>query len=416
MRHDPKAVLILATMDTKGPEARYVRSSIEEHGERAILMDLSAAGSRKQTGADVTSAEVAKAAGSNLKQLASSRDRDRNMETVVSGAVKIAHRLLRERRIHGILGIGGYSGSFMTAELMQTLPFGFPKVLVSSAASIPGLSTRFLQTSDILLFNSVIEIAGITGLLRNVLDRAVLAMTAMLHGEVREPCAEETKAIAMTMMSPCEKCARSVRVGLEKAGYEVIGFHANGMGDRAMEIMVSEGLFRGVIDLAPGGVGEHLYGFMRDAGPHRLESAGRMGIPQIISTCGVNHITPRRSMYTSEHGLRKRYNLDRLRAWLRMSPRELKEVAALFAGKLNQARGPVTVLVPLRGWSSVDSAGNPTYEPQEDRTFTMELRRRLKKGIEVIEVDANLEDPVFAKTVTGFALNMFSKEENPSHV
>jgi uncharacterized protein (UPF0261 family) len=331
------------------------------------------------------------------------------MEVMVSGAIRIAQRLARENKIHGILGIGGYSGSLMTAEVMHSLPFGFPKILVSSAAAIPGLSTRFLQTSDILLFNSVVEIAGLTGLLKNVLDRAVLAMLGILQGQVTEPSTDRMRAIAMTMLSPCEGCARAVRAGLEKRAYQVVGFHATGIGDRAMEAMISEGLFHGVIDLAPGGVGEHLYGFMRDAGPNRLESAGRMGVPQIISTCGVNHITPRKSKYTREHDLRRRHDIDGLRTWLRMSPRELKEVAAVFAEKLNLSKGPVKVLIPLRGWSSVDAPGSPTYDPAEDRLFTTELRKALKKGIEIVEVDANMEDPEFADAVTRAALELFKE-------
>ena len=408
MTSESKTVLILATMDTKGPEALYVRTKIEEQGLKPILMDLSTRG-RRRSGADIGPAEVAKAGGTSLKLMASSRDRNRNMEAMGSGAVKISHRLLRDKKIHGIFGVGGYSGSLMTSEVMHTLPFGFPKILVSSAAAIPGLSTRFIQTSDILLFNSVVEIAGLTGLLKNVLDRAVLAMAGMLQGPVTEPSTHRSKSIAMTMLSPCEGCARAVRAALEKRAYPVVGFHATGMGDRAMEAMISEGLFRGVIDLAPGGVGEHLYGFMRDAGPTRLESAGRMGIPQIISTCGVNHITPRKSNYTREHDLRRKHDIDRLRTWLRMSPRELKEVAALFAEKLNLSRGPVKLVIPLRGWSSVDAPGNATYDPQEDRIFTAELRKTLKKDIEVLEVDANMEDPGFAEALIKIALDMFKE-------
>jgi uncharacterized protein (UPF0261 family) len=408
MTSDPKTVLILATMDTKGPESLYVRRKMEEQGLRPILMDLSTAGGRNRSGADIASGEVAKAGGAGLRPFASSRNRELDTATMVSGAVKIAHRLLRENSLHGILGIGGYSGSLMASEVMHTLPFGFPKILVSSAAAIPGLSTRFLQTSDILLFNSVVEIAGLTGLLKNVLDRAALALAGILQGRVTEPSTARTKAVAMTMLSPCEKCARAVRAGLEKRGYAVVGFHATGMGDRAMEAMISEGLFRGVIELAPGGVGEHLYGFMRDAGAHRLESAGRIGIPQIISTCGVNHITPRKSKYTREHDLRRRYDLDGLRTWLRMSPKELKDVAALFAWKLNQALGPVKVLIPLRGWSSVDSPGHPTYDPEEDGLFTAELGRTLRKDIDLLEIDANMEDPEFAEAVLRVAVKMFS--------
>ena len=172
--------------------------------------------------------------------------------------------------------------------------------------------------------------------------------------------------------------------------------------------MISQGFFQGVIDLTPGGVGEHLFGFMRDAGPQRMEAAGRMGIPQIISTCSVNHMTPAKSKYKPEYQERRKYNLDGFRTWLRLSPQELRQVAEVFAKKLNHAKGPVKIVIPLQGWSSVDSPGNPTYDPKEDLIFTEELRRRLKPEIEVQEVDANLEDPVFAEAISRAALNLFN--------
>jgi uncharacterized protein (UPF0261 family) len=290
---------------------------------------------------------------------------------------------------------------------MRTLPFGLPKVMVSSTAALPGLSTRYIGTGDIALFHSVIEISGVTALLKNVLDRAAHAVMGMVDGVVTPPKGEEEKAIALTMLGPCERCASAVRTALEKSGFQVIGFSAAGIGDKAMEDMTAQGLFQGVVDLAPGGVGEHLFGFMRDAGPHRLEAAGKAGIPQVVSTCSVNHMTPAKSKYTPEFHERRKYDLDRFRTWLRMSPNELKRVAGAFAEKLNAAQGPVKVVVPLKGWSSVDAPGNPTYDPEEDRVFVTELRRLLRPKIEILEADCNMEDPEFAKTVTEAALEVF---------
>jgi uncharacterized protein (UPF0261 family) len=162
-----------------------------------------------------------------------------------------------------------------------------------------------------------------------------------------------------------------------------------------------------VIDLAPGGVGEHYFGYMRDGGPNRLESAGKKGIPQIISTCSVNHMTPSRSKYKKEFHSRRKYDLDKFRTWLRLNPTELKEVAGEFARKLNQSAAPVILMVPLQGWSSVDAKGNPTYDPEEDRVFVDTLRDLLDSRIEIIEVDANMEDAVFSERVTAYALEMF---------
>lgn len=401
-----KGVLILATLDTKGPEALYLSDKIKALGEEPILMDMSMRDEKRGVRAEISAEEVAKAGGSRLGQLSDSDDLDINMQVMVAGAVKITHRLIQGGKVNGVIGIGGYRGSFMATAIMHSLPFGVPKVMVSSAAALPGLSARFLKTSDIMIFHSVIEIAGLTNLLKNVLDRAAYALSGMLQGQVATPIIGKNKGIAMTMLGPCEICARTVRTALGNQGYQVIGFHATGIGDRAMEEMIAEGFFGGVIDLAPGGVGEHLYGFMRDAGPNRLESAGRVGIPQIISTCGVNHITPSKSKYTAEHKGRRRYDLDKSRTWLRMTPNELKEVSEVFAEKLNKSLGLVKVVIPLKGWSSIDSPGRPTYDPEEDAIFIKELSRRLKKEIEVIQVDANMEDPEFANAVISAALDV----------
>ena len=401
-----KGVLILATLDTKGPEALYLCDKIKALGEEPILIDMAMRDEKRGVRAEVSAEEVARAGGRRLAQLSDSDDLDVNMEVMVAGAVKIIHRLMREGRVNGVIGIGGYRGSFMATAIMHSLPFGLPKVMVSSAAAIPGLSTRFFKTSDIMIFHSVIEVAGLTNLLKNVLDRAAYALSGMLQGQVATPIIDQNKGIAMTMVGPCEICAKTVRTALGNQGYQVIGFHATGIGDRAMEEMIAEGFLGGVIDLATGGVGEHLYGFMRDAGPNRLESAAKVGIPQIISTCGVNHITPSKSKYTAEHKGRRRYDLDKSRTWLRMTPNELKEVSEVFAEKLNKSLGLVKVVIPLKGWSSIDSPGRPTYDPEEDAIFIKELSRRLKKEIEVIQVDANMEDPEFAKAVISAALDV----------
>jgi uncharacterized protein (UPF0261 family) len=396
-------------MDTKGPEVLYLRDRLRDIGVIPLLMDLSTRHGDPSLSPDVTSAEVAEAGGSTLQRVAGARDMTANMEIMVNGATAIARRLVEEGKIQGIIGIGGCTGTLMITAVLQGLPFGLPKVMISSAAAQPGLSNQFLKTSDICLFHSVVEISGLSDPVKNVLDRAACAVGAMAQGPVVAPVFDRERGIAMTMMSPCERTARSVRLALEREGHQVIGFHANGIGDRAMEEMIGAGLFQGVIDLAPGAVGEHLYGYMRDAGPFRLESAGRRGLPQVLSTCGVNHITPSRSRTSPGLWKRRRFELDRFRTWLRMTPDELQQVSQAFADKLNRSTGPVKLIIPLRGWSSVDSPGGPTYDPQEDTVFVATLRSLLREGIEIIEVDANMEDPEFARALTRTALEMFRR-------
>jgi len=401
-----KAVLIIATLDTKGVETLYLRDKIESLGVNPLLMDISMRG-KGESPADIIPAQVAEAGGSSLEVIHASRERSKITNITIKGASKIAGDLFREGKLDGVIAMGGSTGSLMATEVMRSLPFGVPKLMISSTAALPGLSTRYIGTGDIILFHSVIEISGVTDLLKNVMDRAACALAGMVQGEVTSSRDETAKAIAMTMLGPCEQCASAVRKILEGSGYQVTGFSAAGISDRAMEEMMVAGLFQGVIDLAPGGVGEHLFGFMRDAGPHRMEAAGNAGVPQIISTCSVNHMTPSKRKYKPEYHDRPKYDLDKLRTWIRFSADELKQVAGAFAEKLNRAKGPVCVMLPLKGWSSVDYPGNATFNPEEDRVFNAVLQEKLNPDITVMEVDANMEDPAFADAVAKAALKIF---------
>lgn len=397
--------MIVSTLDTKGPETYYLRDKLASVGLKTLLMDVSMRGDGSAC-ANITPAEVAAAGGSSLEEIRSSNERSRITNITIAGASRIARERYTRGSLDGVIGLGGSTGSLIATEVMRSLPFGAPKLMISSTAALPGLSTRYIGTGDIALFHSVVEIAGLSDLLKNVMDRAAHAIAGMVLGDITPARAQTGKAIALTMLGPCEQCASAVRKALEGAGHQVIGFSAAGIGDRAMEEMISQGLFHGVVDLAPGGVGEHLFGFMRDAGPHRMESAGRAGLPQIISTCSVNHMTPAKSKYKPEYHQRRKYDLDKYRTWVRLSPHELKEVAVAFREKLNSAKGPVRVVIPLRGWSSVDCPGNVTYDPEEDRVFTGELRKGLDPGIQIVEVDANMEDPEFANAVIKASLSV----------
>ncbi len=402
----PKTVLIISTLDTKREETRYLKYKFKEIDVLPLLMDLSMRG-KEVSHAELTPSHVATAGGSTIEEINRSKERSTITNSIIDGATKIAKDLYAAGKIQGVMAIGGSTGSLMATDVMRALPFGIPKLMISSTAALPGLSTRYIGTSDILLFHSVIEISEVTDMLANVMDRACYAMKGMIKYVKNPLSCSHCKTIAMTMLGPCEQCASAIRAALEKEGYQVTGFSAAGVGDQAMEKMFSEGFFQGLIDLAPGGVGEHYFGYMRDGGPNRLESAGAKGIPQIISTCSVNHMTPSRSKFKKEFHERRRYDLDKFRTWLRMSPDELVQVAGEFARKLNGAKAPVKIMIPMKGWSSVDAEGSPTYDPAEDRIFVDTLRNLLDSKIEIIEVDANMEDAAFSERVIQTALEIF---------
>ncbi len=407
-----KNILLISTLNTKNIESEYLRDAINRtSGCRALVMDISMA-AHSSGNPDISPAEVATSGGSSIAEINQSRERAKITATMINGAVAITEKLLAEKKIDGIIGLGGSTGSLMATDVMRALPFGLPKVMVSATAALPGLATRYIGTGDIMLFHTVIEIAGLSPLLKNVLERAAGAVTGMANVAMIDNKTAQTsgrKAIAMSQFGICEGCASAVRHRLEAQGYDVIGFSAAGVCDRAMEDMIGKGLFDAVIDLAPGGVGEHLLAGMRSAGPHRLEAAGKIGIPQVIAPSGINLMSPRKSRYKPDYHQRKKFDLDKLRTFLRLNGEEIIMVAAEFARKLNQAQGPVAVLLPLKGWSSIDGPESPIYEPETDRLFIENLKKSITNDrVTINTFDLNLEDEAFADQIVKSLLYVIS--------
>ncbi len=401
-------ILLISTLDTKAQETLYLREKLEQGGAKVELMDLSMSAASGQA-CEIPPAEVAAAAGWTIDDIRASRERAKITGAMIAGAVKIAAARFAAGELRAVVGLGGSTGSLMASEVMRALPFGLPKLMVSSTAALPGLATRYIDTGDLLLFHTVVEIAGLTPLLKSVLDRAAGAALGMTAAPPLTP--QSTRAggkalVALSMFGPSEHCAQGIRQRLEAACCQVIGFSAAGVCDRAMEDMIAQGYFTGVVDLTSGGVGEYVMGGMRSAGPRRMEAAGKLGIPQVIAPGGVNLMSPRKSRYKPDYHERRKYDLDKFRTFLRLNTDELEEVARAFAAKLNQAKGPVIFLIPTQGWCSFDRPGGEVYAPEEDKAFTAELRRNLRPGLEVREVEANLEDDAFAEEMSNAFLSL----------
>lgn len=397
------AVVILVMAEEKWHEASFLRREIESRGFETVILDIGLLG-EPQGECDITREEVILASGRNPDEVALITDRGQRMPVMKNGGRRKVGELYSQGKLSAVMSLGGSTGTQMGTSIMKSLPFGVPKIALSSTASIRGLAERYIGTADIALMYSVVEFGGLDDLMKNALARVAGAICGMTEASSRFPVHPQDDAksplVAMTHFGPCEQCAMTVRRLLEEMGYQVVGFSASGTGDRAMEEMI-EGLdiFSAVVDLAPGGVGEELLGFTRAAGPTRLEAAARKGIPQVISICGVNFGSPRKVAYLPEYESRKKYDYDALRTFVRLSSSELTMVAQLMARKINQALGPVKVIVPLRGWSSVDKRGSCFHDGRADRIFIDEFKRQLKQKIEVREVDADLDTPEFAHVV-----------------
>lgn len=402
-----RVVLLLSTLDTKGPETFYLRNSIKTRGTACSVLDMSMSGACP--GADITSADVACAGGAKIEDIRVSRERKKITGQMIEGAIKIAIDFMNSGRLAGIIGLGGSTGSLMATNVMRALPFGIPKLMVSSTAALPGLATRYIGAGDIALLHTVIEISGLSKPLMNLLDRAAAAITGMamvIPLSVESLRDSGVPLVAMSMFGPTERCSNYVRQGLESKGYQVIGFSAAGICDRAMENMISEGFFDAVVELAPGGVGEELLGGMRAAGPDRLTAAGKRGIPQVIAPGGVNLTSPRKSRYKPEHYERRKFELDELRTFLRVSDEEIVAVAKVFAEKLNQASGPTIFLFPTSGWSAVDTPSSHMFDRDQDRLFLRTLKN-LSNSVIIREVDANLDEESFAGALVNACLEIF---------
>jgi len=392
-----KNIVVIGTLDTKGEPILFLKDRITQRGHQAIVVDLSMGGTPLFQ-ADITPQEIAQAAGKSIEEITASRDRSMATRVMEAGAMKKIGELDSLKKVDGIIAIGGATMALVGAHIMEGFPFGMPKIIVTPAAMPPYIGYWF-GTMDIAIIQSIVEFAGLNDLLKDVLARAAGAVCGMAEeaspaGSLRVP----RGSIAITQFGFTDNCAKYVRQYLEEKGYVVYPFHAQGISDRAMDSLIEQGYFDGVIEIAPAGVIEEIFEGHRAAGPKRLEAAGRRGIPQVIAPGSINltgcGITRKhREKYATRERVMK---IDEIRAMTRFNDEELTIGARAYVEKLNQAKGRVSILFPLRGWSSLDREGSILYDPQKDRVFVEELIRNLKPEIEVVEVDCNLEDPPFA--------------------
>jgi uncharacterized protein (UPF0261 family) len=412
-----KTIVLVSTLDTKGSEAAFLKGLIQERGHRVILLDTNTGG-EPSLSPDVSAKEVAKAAGWNIEEVRRMKDTNKVSSIMIEGAIKKVKTLLEKKGLDGIISFGGASNTAIATTIMRSLPFGIPKVMLSSTAAMPAYAGGYFGTKDIAMIHSVVDIAGLNPLVEDVLKGAAGAICGMVEMKggpqsLTRPSRKKT-LIALTEFKFSEECCSHIRHLLEEKGFEVIPFHAQGTGDRAMEELIGDGLFQGVMDIVPAGVGEEFLGGNRAAGPNRLETAGKMGIPQLITPCGFDMLScgplargDRGDPLWVSKDIKKRklFIPDAFRVQARTTSQELREIAREVARKLNQSKGPVAVLIPLKGWSSLDKEGMPLYNPEADQAFLEELRIHLNKKISLIELDLHLNTREFAEEV----VNQFMK-------
>lgn len=399
-------IVILVMAEEKWAEADFLRKQIESRGYKAQILDMGLI-LESEGPCEITRDDVIAASGQDPNEVAKITGRGKRMPVMVAGGTRIVGKLYSEGNLQGIISIGGTTGTQMGTEIMRSLPYGVPKFGLSATVSLLGFASRAFGTGDITMMNSVVDFTGLKGvMMRNALARAAGAICGMVDATDKLPIVlpgkDEKPLVAITQIGLCEICAASVRKELEAKGYQVAAFSASGTCDRAMEKLIErDKLFGAVVDLAPGGVAEQLFDFGMQSGPTRCEAAGNVGIPQVVALCKVNIGSPTSRNYRKhpEYYERKKFEYDAARTFIRLSEDELVLVADTIADKLNRANGPVKVLVPLGGWSAIDKRGSDFYDEELDRAFVNELKKQLRKDIEIREVDADLDTPEFAQAV-----------------
>jgi len=391
-----KAIVIIGTLDTKGPEVAYLRKCIEAKGHPVLVLDPGVLG-QAAIQADITREEVARAAGVSLADLVAAGDKGRAIGTMIAGTRAIIARLYGAGRIAGVLAVGGGQGTAIGTSAMQVLPVGTPKLMLSTVVSGRSVFEPYVGTTDMTLMHSVADIVGVNVITRKVFQNAAGAIVGMVEGGTAGEPGTRT-VIGATMLGLTTPCVLRARELLEEYGYEVVTFHANGTGGRCMERLVDEGVIRGVLDLSTQELTGHVCNGLFDGGPQRMVSAGRRGLPQVVAPGGTDYIVlgPLDSL-SEEHRRRPLLIHNPNITLVRTSGQEMAQVGSLMARRLNESRGATTVLIPMRGLSYSNRPGHVLYDPEADRALFTALRAELHPGIEIQEIDAHINDPGFAK-------------------
>jgi len=400
-----KTVGIVGTLDTKGEEFKFLKDRIEISGLSTLVVNVGVLG-KAFFEPDIPSSEVAKSGGDDLEDMIRVADRGRNVEAMAKGVAVIVKQLYEEGKIHGIISLGGSAGTTIGTSAMRALPVGVPKVMVSTMAS--GDTRPYVDTKDIAMIYSVVDIAGINSLSCQILSNAAGAIVGMIQTEA--PAGEDKPLIGVTMFGVTTPCVTATRAILEEAGYEVLVFHATGTGGRAMEDLVRGGFIVGVLDVTTTELADELVGGVLSAGPNRLEAAGEMGIPQVIAPGALDMVNfgPLETVPDQFKG-RKFYQHNPTVTLMRTTREENTQLGCIMAEKLNKAKGPTTVLIPKQGVSAIDKESQPFYDAEADAAFIENLKANLNENITLIEMDNHINDDAFASKLADVLLDSLKK-------
>jgi uncharacterized protein (UPF0261 family) len=418
-----KEILLIGTLDTKGQEFEFLKNRLTELGIGVIVMDGGVLGT-PGFAADITRDSVAAEGGIELAELQKEKNRGKSMEIMENGARKITGKLFDNNRISGIMGIGGGSGTSLGCAAMRILPIGFPKIMVSTVAS--GDTRSFVGEKDIMMVYSVADILGLNRVTRAILDNAATAMAGIIKFKEKVSISEDKNEdfnirkygksaghkplIAASMMGVTTPCITIAKEILEKNGFEIIAFHSTGSGGNAMENLINDGLADGVMDVTTTEIINIPAGGVFPADEGRMINAGRQAIPLAVSCGALDFVNFWTGNLPGHIKGRKFLQHNPVAVLMRTSKEENLWAGREIARRLNKAKGPAAVFIPLDGFSAYDAYGMPFYDPETDAVFIRALEENLAPFVEIIKCKNNINDPDFVKLMAGWLMDEVRKK------
>ena len=409
------SIAVIGMLDEREAGLSLIKEKIEKRGHKITLVDISIGTGAIQSSlkADITNEALAEISGTTAEAIANmlAKERDKATSMVAAALGKKLGEMYEAGDLQGVIAVGGMTGTFIVLSAMKLLPYGLPKLLISSVAAMPAYANKlaeFFGVRDITVMHSVVDTVGLNPLVRNLMINGAGAICGMV--ESYEPASKEGRpAIAITEFGFADKGAHYVREFLEDR-FDIISFHATGMGEKAAGDLVGQGLFEAFIDLVPAGFSEYLLGGNRAAGPDRLDAGCKQRKPYILSPCGFDMIScgpiqrreeNDRLWVSRKLAERKLLIQDAIRVQARTTPEEMKMIAAAVAEKLNQHPNKklVKFVIPKKGFSSLSVEGGALFDPVSDQVFIDELKKNLDPAIEVTEVNTHINTPEFGRAI-----------------
>lgn len=401
-----KTIAIAGTFDTKGAEYLYVKELIESLGLGTFTIHTGVFEPTFKP--DVSNTQVAEAAGMDIKTLVDKKDRALATEVLSKGMEKLVLKLYKQGKFHGIISFGGTGGTSLVTPAMRALPIGVPKVMVSTVAS--GNTAPYVGASDIVMMPSIVDVAGINSISTKIFTNAVFAIAGMVKFE-NTKVVDKKPLIAATMFGVTTPCVTAATKYLEKRGYEVLIFHATGIGGQSMEALIAGGFIEGVLDLTTTEWADEIIGGVLNAGPYRLEAASKNHIPQVVSVGALDMCNfGTYDTVPKKFERRNLYKHNPTVTLMRTNIEENEAIGKKLVEKLNMAKDKTTLMLPLKGISGIDVEGQPFYGVEEDKMLFDTLRNGVNKNnVEVIEMNCAINDVEFAEAAAQKLIDLMNK-------